>query len=75
MNDCQSVIRGTLRYKGFADVMGVLLNIGLMNPIPISEKSLNWNDTFVTKTLLNDQKENLNDGILGPGKHYSEKLI
>ncbi|CAH8616680.1 unnamed protein product [Dicrocoelium dendriticum] len=60
LEDCETVIRGTLRYGGYAEAMTFLLSLGLLNADPQVDLQpgsprLSWRQLMCRKLSLNEQ--------------------
>jgi len=80
LNDAETVVRGTIRFKGFSFVMQCLKHLNLFEDNKIHERIKNWRNYF-HETVFRDEK-NMNqiksfmDQNVKPGDEYfiSDKL-
>jgi saccharopine dehydrogenase-like NADP-dependent oxidoreductase len=57
LTDAKTVMRGTLRYKGFSLLASVLIELGLLSEQEIPNKPANWKDVIIS--LVSDQQDSI----------------
>jgi saccharopine dehydrogenase-like NADP-dependent oxidoreductase len=68
LKDAETVIRGTIRFRGFGFVIQCLKNLGLFEDSKIPEGLINWRNYFYSALLANEENTKLI-------KKISEKYI